>query len=823
MMLNRRKFSAGPLGAALSLTGLSLTVFSVTGLLVAGWSPPAAAQGAVIRNQTRIINQAVTNQVRQALRPRLLIRDGAGAVSAMETGTAGRYLALASADGGIRVWDLESGRQVQRLQAGPVRALAVADASRSLATVGPDGSVTLWDILQGQALRRIAAGGAQAVRLSPDGTLLATAGADGTVRLWNAGSGQPAASLPGATGAVSALAFSPDGRRLAGGGADRAVRLWSVPDGQLLATLTGADSAVTALAFAADGTLHAGDAGGAVQIWRAGSATTPTPTPARSIRAAGSAVTALAVRPDGLVAVANGSRSLGVWTGEGRQVVSVENPEGIVAAAAFAPGAERVIGAGSDGRARVWDLGNGTLAAQLIMTRGGWSVLDGAGRFDGSDGGLGDVAWQAEQEVFEMTNFSQPYYEPGLLAKTLRAPAALLTPGVPAVTAGIAPPPTVQIAAPASAAAPGPASVTVTAADRGAGIAEVVLYANGKALDPAAVTATEDVAVNGQPGRRVTFAVELAAGSNRLRAVALGDNRIESVPAEALVTVAAPVVEKPVLHVVVVGINQYANPVLELNYAVADARGVTAWARKQAGGGVFADVKLHELYDRQATRANIGALFAQLKATRPQDVVVIYVAGHGENAEQSWYFLPTEFGRNLPFETAAGDARGGQAFRQAVLQAVASDGISARSFYRNVLQIGAQHVVLLIDSCKSGGVKRAFEADADRRALALVSQQAGVHILAATDKNQLAVELETLGHGAFTYAVLNGLGGAADGNPPDGVISAREVLGYAVAQVPAMAMRHSQSEQNPTAFSRGADFSLGTAGERQAKSRKKKS
>ncbi|WP_372394469.1 caspase family protein [Azospirillum sp. HJ39] len=810
-MFNRRRLSACLTGSAL-LAGLLLA-----GLLVTGWSQPAAAQGAIMRNQTRIINQAVTNQVRQALRPRLLVRDGAGAVSAMETGAAGRHLALASADGGVRVWDLESGRQVQRLQAGPVRALAVADASRTLATVGPDGSVTLWDILQGQPLRRIAAGGVQAVRLSPDGALLATAAADGTVRLWSAGSGQPAATLPGAGGAVAALAFSPDGRRLAAGGADRAVRLWSIPDGQPLATMTGADAAVTALAFAADGTLHAGDAGGAVQVWRAGSTT-----PARSIRAAGSAVTALAVRPDGLVAVANGSRSLGVWTGEGRQLVSVENPEGTVAAAAFAPGAERVIGAGSDGRARVWDLGSGALAAQLIMTRGGWSVLDGAGRFDGSDGGLGDVAWQAEQEVFEMTNFSQPYYEPGLLAKTLRAPAALLTPGAPTVTAGIAPPPTVQIAAPAGAAAPGPASVAVTAADRGAGIAEIVLYANGKALDPAAVTATEDVDVNGQPGRRVTFTVDLVAGTNRLRAVALGDNRIESVPAQALVTVVAPV-EKPVLHVVVVGINQYANPVLELNYAVADARGVTAWARKQTGGGVFAEVKLHELYDRQATRANIGSLFAQLKATRPQDVVVIYVAGHGENAEQSWYFLPTEFGRNLPFETAAGDARGGQAFRQAVLQAVAADGISARSFYRNVLQIGAQHVVLLIDSCKSGGVRRAFEADADRRALALVGQQAGVHILAATDKNQLAVELEALGHGAFTYAVLNGLGGAADGNPADGMVSAREVLGYAVAQVPAMALRHSQSEQNPTAFSRGADFTLGPAGERQAKARKKKS
>ncbi|WP_207459651.1 caspase family protein [Azospirillum sp. SYSU D00513] len=791
--------------------------------VLAGFSPPAEAQAPVIRNQTRIINQAITNQVRQALRPRLLIRDSAGPVSIMETGSGGRFLAVASADGGVRVWDLETGRQIQRLQAGALRAVAIDEANRRLATAGADGNLILWDIASGQEVRRLPghAGAVSSVRFSPDGTLLASAGADGTVRLWNTITGQALATLTGHAGAVNALAFAPTGTQLASGGADGTVRLWSVPDGRASASLTGSEGAVQALAFTADGTLYGGDATGSVQAWRAG-----TPAAQRRFRAVGGAVTGLALRPDGMLAVASGGQRLGVWNGaDGRRVAEVENPEGTVVATVFA--GDRVVGAGSDGRARLWDAAAGTLAAQLIMTRGGWTVLDAAGRFDGSDSGLGDVAWQADQEVLEMTNFSQPYYEPGLLAKTLRAPGALLTPAAAPITAGIAPPPLVQLAAASGsqAAVPGPTQVTVTASDRGGGITEVLLYANGKALDPDRVASTEDVTVNNLPSRRVTYNVDLVAGSNRLRAVALGDNRIESVPAETVVTVQAPVAA-PTLHVVAVGINQYSNPALTLNYAVADARGLTSWARTQNGSGTFGKVVLHELYDRQATRANINALFAKLKDTQPQDVVVLYIAGHGENAESNWYFLPTEFGRNLPFETAAGDARSGASFRQAVLQAVASDGISARTFHQNVVRIGAQRILVLIDACKSGGVKRAFEADADRRTLALLSQQAGVHILAATDKEQLAVELASLGHGAFTYAVLNGLGGVADTGPRDGTVSAREVLGYATAQVPSLALRHGQSEQNPSAFSRGGDFTVsrpakGGAGNAEGGKRKK--
>lgn len=765
---------------------------------------PADAQS-TLRGQTRILNQAIGRQVQQALRPLLVVRNSAGAVTGFDLAANSRYLAIASADGGVRVWDLAAGRQIGRIQAGAIRAVAAGAADRTVLTADAAGQVVLWDAGTGQPLLRFSGhgGAVNGLAVSRDGRLLATAGEDGTVRLWDLMSGRPLTTLTGHAGAVNAVAFDPTGRWLASGGGDRSVRRWSVPDGQPADIFAGHDGAVRRLVYASDAVIHSAGDDGTVRLWRPGSAD-----PQRTIRAARSPLTALAVRPDGLIAASADGQAPTVWNDSGRSVAELSGAAGFGTHTAFAPGGDRVFTAGADGRARVWDFRTGSPVAQLIMTRGGWSVVDGAGRFDGSNRGLGDLARQADNETYEMESFAEPYYEPGLLAKLLQASGTFLTASAPSVESGIAPPPVVTIAAPTGTAA-GPAQVTVTATDRGAGIESVALYHNGKAVAPARIVSSQDTGPSGQTLRTVVFSIDLVGGTNSLRAVATGSNRIESVPAEAAVAVAVPrSAPRPTLHLVVIGINQYANPALELNYAVADARGLSAWAR-QGAKPLYGKVELYELYDRKATRDAIKALFAKLESSRPEDTVIVYYAGHGENADGNWYMLPTEFGRDVPFEMASGDGRGLATFRQILDKAVATDGLAADELRDMVLAIGARHVLVMIDSCKSGNLKRSFDAFAEQKRLQTLSQETGIHVLAATAKEQLAVELEHLGHGAFTYVVLDALKGAADRMPANGVVSAREVLNHAVDEVPVYAFRYSNSEQFPTVYSRGTDFELG--------------
>ena len=71
------------------------------------------------------------------------------------------------------------------------------------------------------------------------------------------------------------------------------------------------------------------------------------------------------------------------------------------------------------------------------------------------------------------------------------------------------------------------------------------------------------------------------------------------------------------------------------------------------------------------------------------------------------------------------------------------------------------------------------------------------------------MELHSLGHGLFTYLVLQGLSGEADLMPSDGNVSAHEIIRYAAREIPAFSKDYLGESQVPTAFALGSDFIVG--------------
>jgi WD40 repeat protein len=81
---------------------------------------------------------------------------------------------------------------------------------------GTDG-LKLWDIETGRELRSLPTGRASRAAFSPDGRMLATDTSDDTLRLWEVATGGERHRFTGHSGigGVRSLAFAPDGRTLA--------------------------------------------------------------------------------------------------------------------------------------------------------------------------------------------------------------------------------------------------------------------------------------------------------------------------------------------------------------------------------------------------------------------------------------------------------------------------------------------------------------------------------------------------------------------------------------------------------------------------------
>jgi uncharacterized caspase-like protein len=78
--------------------------------------------------------------------------------------------------------------------------------------------------------------------------------------------------------------------------------------------------------------------------------------------------------------------------------------------------------------------------------------------------------------------------------------------------------------------------------------------------------------------------------------------------------------------------------------------------------------------------------------------------------------------------------------------------------------------------------------------------------MASAGSEQFAAEFASLGHGMFTYILLKGLEGAADGAPKDGKVTINELKSFIDDQVPELTRKMKGRPQYPYTFSRGQDF-----------------
>jgi hypothetical protein len=176
-------------------------------------------------------------------------------------------LAVAGADGAIRLWDLRSRNRAHVLRTDLHRrtghdaaalCLGFSPDGSLLASAHVDGVVHLWDMAKAEevAVRLRHDESVGTLAFSPDGATLATGSLDANLRLWDVGaalSGEARRELVRQPSGVTALAWAGGGEWILTGHSARVLRLTDPHRARLLATLRGPEALVSLLALSPDG------------------------------------------------------------------------------------------------------------------------------------------------------------------------------------------------------------------------------------------------------------------------------------------------------------------------------------------------------------------------------------------------------------------------------------------------------------------------------------------------------------------------------------------------------------------------------------------
>lgn len=749
----------------------------------------------------------------------------------------------------VVLYDARSGKPVHTLGgvASPIWSSALADDGRTLANGQKDGLVRVWDLGSGRLTRTLRAhpetkggmeSGVSALAFSPDGTLLATGseriGEQATLKVWEVGSGRERMDLADLKGSIEYVAISPDNRLLAASGRRTFTKVWdigtgtelrSIPargpvafsrDGQSLFVANGPELAqldlgtfreirsfkghsrnILSLSLSPDANTLATASGHAqapgddsVRLWdiRTGAQL-------RLLQGHSSAVTSVAFSEDGRILVSTSyDRTARVWeTASGREVAKLEGHRSLLVGASVLPGGRTVVSASWDGSTKVWDARSGKeRLGYLSFTDGSTILISPEGYYDAS-------SEQAEQnlnvrlgeQVTSIASFREKFFRPDLIKLALagrpldgyarlddvKAVPSLEFTGVPSRTTEPE------------------LTIRLTVRDNGGGIGDLRLFLNGSAVRQEAARNLHVQAADHAATR--SYTLRLVNGRNEIRAVAFNaDNSAQSDPkvAELWATLKPA---RPSIHALVVGIQEFKNPRLALNYPIADARRF-AEVLTRASSSLFQSVNVRLLTTPAETTRE--SLLQQMKEVRqrvaPEDLFIFFVASHG-TVDDGEYFLITSNVGSISTDR------------------LKTDALSQTDMKEFLANVPSTKKLIVIDTCNAGALGDKLQAAfltrgmSEETAMKILGRAVGSTVLSASTSAQQALE-GYQGHGLFTYVVTEGLGGKADLDK-DGFVSTIELAAYVDEHVPALAEKVFRHAQYPIVSPSGQGFPLGRA------------
>jgi uncharacterized caspase-like protein len=323
-------------------------------------------------------------------------------------------------------------------------------------------------------------------------------------------------------------------------------------------------------------------------------------------------------------------------------------------------------------------------------------------------------------------------------------------------------------------------------------------------------------------GRQVAgeFEIPVLDGVNRIQLSVMDALGRESIK-ETLLYQSRGQAPPPVARILTIGVSDYPGTDFDLEFAAKDAQDLLAALSGSLGGKM--EVKTRVLVDGDATKAGIVAAKSFFAEGNPDDLAIVFLAGHGvlNEGDNRYYYCPAD----IDFEDFA------------------RNGVSYEEIENLVDEIPAMKRVILIDSChsgeltekemravqesagaaagKEGGQVRSIRVIGSRAPGETVSKremrdshfafqdfrrQVGAQVLSSAGPLELAFEGAEYKNGLFTFYLLSALRGQTADRNKDGALTVAELFTTTAKEVveATEGLQHPRFRHENTAF----DFPL---------------
>ncbi len=468
----------------------------------------------------------------------------------------------------------------------------------------------------------------------------------------------------------------------------------------------------------------------------------------------------LAIAPDARRLVLGTSWNVRAFGANGQPLWQTPAPDTVWAVNVSGDGRLAAAAIG-DGSIRWYRMEDGREILSLFPHGDGkrWVLWSQNGYYDASSGGEDLIGWNVNNgpehaaDFFPASRFREAFHRPDVIDLALRtldedralaAANAARGGDVRSPSVLSARPPVVEILSPAAGGGFNAPDMTVKYAVRspggeditavrvlvdGARVAEEHPNLSGRGFEPSVLSSRVQL-----PERDVVLSV---AAENRN-----GPSAPATVRLKWTGRTAAPAAPASRLYVLAIGVGDYADKSLALQFPAKDARDFAA-AMAQQKGRLYSDVVIRVLTDGEATKeAILEGLDWIERQTTQHDVAMIFMAGHGVNDKNGdYYFLPT----TVDLER---------------LRATGTPFMEVQKTIRNI----AGKTLFFVDSCHSGSIMGGRRGMGDLNGVIneLASAGNGAVVFAASTGRQYSLEKPEWQNGAFTKALVEGILGKAD-------------------------------------------------------------